>query len=393
MRLVSILIIACSWACAHAPTRAGATPEPWALPASWTTGAVGSISVLPDGGALVAGYARESATAEAVVVRYDAKGTLLWSRRLGAAGPLFSFDAEPAGDDAVVVGWTTSGDETVVLARVGANGERWRVPFGAATNERAMDVTPTPGGGFVFVMQTGLPYPCVPSESSDPPCEDMRASVIAVDDTGRERWRYDVDGPGRDRLYYVVADPSGVVTAAGITQTHAGSPWDMLVVRLGPAGTHLWTRTIGGAGSDFNHGIALAPAGGVAVAGYGSSGARGANDVWLVRLDAAGEELWRTVVDGAGDDHVIRAANDGADGFLLVGYSREDSAAPWRATLSAVDERGALRWTRTFPGERNVMGQAVAALPGAILLGGSAADPSNRMQPFLKLLKENGQAN
>ena len=136
----------------------------------------------------------------------------------------------------------------LVVGGEGVGGELWRRTFGGGGNERATDVAVLPGGGFALLLQAGHPEACVPSSSSDPPCEDMTAAVIGTDAEGRERWRHEVSGPGLDRLFYLDVASGGDLVATGITSREPGGDFDVLALRLGPGGELRWRRTFGGGG-------------------------------------------------------------------------------------------------------------------------------------------------
>ena len=71
-----------------------------------------------------------------------------------------------------------------------------------------------------------FPFPCVASTSSEPPCDDMTAAVIATDGAGRERWRHEIDGPGMDRLYYIAADPGETRDLSAEHPDRNPEPWE-----------------------------------------------------------------------------------------------------------------------------------------------------------------------
>jgi hypothetical protein len=74
---------------------------------------------------------------------------------------------------------------------------------------------------------------------------------------------------------------------AGSTYSFGAGNFDAYLIRTGPDGETLWTRTFGGSGEDGAWSVAQAADGGFFVAGYQSSAA-GDRDVLLVRTDSAG---------------------------------------------------------------------------------------------------------
>jgi hypothetical protein len=135
---------------------------------------------------------------------------------------------------------------------------------------------------------------------------DLDALVVRLDYAGNVEWRRDLDGdsgaePGDDEAAAVAVDPAGNAYVAG--RTWNGDDFDVFVVKLDPAGTELWRRAI-----DFGHGDdeawsatfdapgAGGAAGSLWIAGRASNG--NDTDALTLRLDSNGNELFRAVVAG-----------------------------------------------------------------------------------------------
>ncbi|MEV5891986.1 alpha/beta hydrolase-fold protein [Nonomuraea fuscirosea] len=172
-------------------------------------------------------------------------------------------------------------------------------------------------------------------------------------------------------------------------QPHAGR-LDAVLTRTGG-----WTRQFGTAADERLYGVAALPDGGVLAAGYtkgdldGRHPGNGADDAFVVRLDAAGMVRWLTQFgDPAAADrlYALSAAPDG--GAYVAGYTKGSLDGPNAGDKDAVVARltpdGALSWIRQYggPGEDKasgiaagaaavqVTGSASAALPGTTALGG-----------------------
>ncbi len=104
---------------------------------------------------------------------------------------------------------------------------------------------------------------------------------------------------------------------------------DVLVARLTPAGDPIWTRAFGGPGADYVHSIAADDAGNVYVTGgisvYGMTvGAEeltsaGERDIWVAKLDPAGEPLWARSFGGKKHDAAHALAVSPAGDVYVTG--------------------------------------------------------------------------
>ncbi len=125
--------------------------------------------------------------------------------------------------------------------------------------------------------------------------------------------------------------------------------WEGSLVRLNASGAQLWERTYG-EGAPHDRGFSSVqplPDGGALLAGallvgdpYQQGGPGLHNDVWLVRTDAQGQELWSRHLGGEKDQEAValRATADG--GFVVAGMHQ------YLAWLLKLTADGQEEWSR-----------------------------------------------
>ena len=92
-------------------------------------------------------------------------------------------------------------------------------------------------------------------------------------------------------------------------------------------GSLIWQKCLGGSNRDYAYSISPTDDGGYIVAGGTDSsdgdvsGNHGNYDVWVVKLNSAGEILWQKCLGGTGEDcaNSISPTNDG--GYIVAGYT------------------------------------------------------------------------
>jgi hypothetical protein len=112
-----------------------------------------------------------------------------------------------------------------------------------------------------------------------------------------------------------------------------------------------WNRTYGGIGEDVAYSVVQTSDGGYALAG--SSGSVGARDAWLVKTDAAGNQVWNHTYRGAGDDEVqsVNQTKDG--GYVLAGWTNSWGEGNFDFWLVKTDEFGNHLWNKTYGGSNS----------------------------------------
>ncbi|MGC9308682.1 MAG: hypothetical protein ACP5FL_07910 [Thermoplasmatota archaeon] len=122
--------------------------------------------------------------------------------------------------------------------------------------------------------------------------------------------------------------------------------------------------TYGGPYNDGAHTIRETTGGGYIVAGYTQSYGAGGTDLWLIRLDTDGNEVWNATYGGLGNERGggygdtvdVRQTTD--NGFIMVGTTGSFGVDAETVWLVKTDADGLEQWNQTF-GTRGNSGDAV----------------------------------
>lgn len=240
----------------------------------------------------------------------------------------------------------------------------WRRSFGGPQSDGGRSIAATADGGFVIAGYT---------DSFGAGCSDLL--LLVTDREGREVVTVAVGGVGWEAGYDAAQTPDGGFVATGFTTSSSlAGDRDLYLVRLDSAGRVLWTRAYGGPGSDVGRSVVVTADGGFAVAGTTDSRGAGETDLWLLRTDAEGAELWSRTYGGplADDGRGLLATAGG--GFLLVGASGSYGDGNRNLYLVATDSDGTEQWTSSLGSAGSFeWGEAVAVTSdGGFFAAGSA---------------------
>lgn len=241
----------------------------------------------------------------------------------------------------VGVGYTSAGDaggEDVLVVRTDASGRTvWTRDIGSAADDSGWGIARTADGGYMIAGFTS-------GFGAD--AEDVL--LIGIDAGGATKWTRTIGGPGNQRAWAMVPVGNGFAIAAQ-TDRSSGGGWDALVLRVDAAGNQVWSRAFGGPGVDRLFGIAAASDGGVAVTGSRSEAPGAALGVLAARLDSSGSVMWDRRFGGARDSlgHAIASTSDG--GFVITGYG-QNADANNDISLTKLSASGVPAWTRTTGG-------------------------------------------
>jgi uncharacterized delta-60 repeat protein len=175
-------------------------------------------------------------------------------------------------------------------------------------------------------------------------------------------WERTMGGTEEDKAYAVVATPDDGLIVAGNTMSFGNPRYDAWIARLDRAGETVWERRLGGPQADHFYALAAAPDGGVLAAGDTRSAGVGESDVWLARLDGAGEVLWQRVLGDASNDRA-RAALALPNGDFLVGGFAGVGLGDRDIWIARITDDGEPVWQQQLggPGDDGAFHLALAA--------------------------------
>ena len=177
---------------------------------------------------------------------------------------------------------------------------------------------------------------------------------------------------------------------AGAATISGGAETDGALFCFSANGDSLWYRAYSEPGFSSFGGLCLLPDDGMCVVGARNNGQ---NDVYVVRLDPAGDTLWTKVFDDSESEvgYSIIATQNG--GFVIGAQSTIDfyDSDVW---LVRVDASGDLLWHQAYGGPNRETGGMVAELPNGDLLVaagyGTIQAPASRANPYLLQLDVQG---
>jgi len=163
-------------------------------------------------------------------------------------------------------------------------------------------------------------------------------------------WSRTYGGASSDGFRAAIRTRDAGYLAVGYTYSFGAGDADLFVVKTDALGDSLWTRTFGGPEYDCGSGVCETPDGGCVIAGYTRSYGAGLGDVYVVKIDAAGDSLWTRTYGGSALDEG-RSICATAEGLLFVaGETESYGAGESDAYLLQLNADGDTVWTRTFGG-------------------------------------------
>ena len=324
-----------------------------------------------DGGYVIVGESGGEAATRIFVVRTDERGAARFARSYGAGRiNLGNFVLEEADGSVLVAGSWDAGRGAVredrVLLRLAPDGAvAARRTYPAAGRDAIEGITLNADGSVIAVGYRGAAQEELTSFLVD----SGRGFVMKLDAGLNVVW----ERPTPDRFFQPFrvlprGDAPGYAVF-GACRGRAGQT--VFCLAFSDEQGNLGAPLTYGAGTSHPYDFDAAPDGGYILAGHVSSCTDGCWDGWLVRVDAAGRELWNLAFgepNGGSPERMfeecygVRSVPGGSGGgsgggFIAAcasGVEPGNEARPddplntWRAYVVRVTEAGAIRWQATY---------------------------------------------
>lgn len=243
----------------------------------------------------------------------------------------------------ILAGNTASRGEgsDLFLVKVNMSGNcSWSLAYGGSGEDVGYFVQQTDDGGYIVVG----------SSNSYAMGEEL-LWLVKVDGNGSLAWDRTFGGfvsSAGDGGWSVEQTTDGGYIAVGYTQSSGSGRKDLWLIKTDALGGLIWEKSYGGPEDDVGMSVLQSRDGGYIVAGRTASYGGGGDDIWLLKTDSLGGEIWNETYGGRGDDAGFQVVEED-DGYALVG--RTDSGeADKRVLLIRVDQEGAVLWEKTYPG-------------------------------------------
>ncbi|MFL5728868.1 MAG: hypothetical protein ACJ75J_05200 [Cytophagaceae bacterium] len=352
-----------------------------------------------DGGYVIIGTTNSigAGGSDMYVVKADANGNEEWHKTFGdvlddqGGGVVQTLDGGYAflGTFMHKASGADSNKTDVFLIRANSAGDTiWTKKYGySGTNEQGVSIRQTWDGGFIIASNTDatndgdmivikitaaglLEQPLTIYPSSPTPGLDAAVNILQRNDGGYVLSSYSAslnsprlafinnfpissssNAPSKSDFFEPSMELSGEVTITndgGYILTGKTSGDDLFVIKFNDVVTNpkIWFKTYGGPAYDMGNSIQATNDGGYIVLGSTSSFGAGSRDLYLLKINGAGDQEWYKTFGGIGLDQgkIVRRTADG--GYIILGtleFGIDPSAKDNIIALIKVDENGDIK--------------------------------------------------
>lgn len=163
-------------------------------------------------------------------------------------------------------------------------------------------------------------------------------------------------------------DGGYIVTGSAVVP---GKGSDLFLLKTDANGDTLWTRFIGGTGTDYGNTVCQTADNGYIIAASTNSYGAGALDAWIVKTDASGNLLWSKTFGTASNDEAYGIIQTADGGYVFSGTEKQSNLNGY-AHLVKIDDAGNVIWSKTFGSNlrKNFAYTLLQTNDGGFMIGG-----------------------
>ncbi len=201
------------------------------------------------------------------------------------------------------------------------------------------------------------------------------AWLIKTDTNGSEIWNRTFGGGLKDGARSVLITTDSCIVMAGYTDSFGhGNNHDFWLIKTDDTGNEIWNRTYGGYGSEAGFSVCQTTDDGFIMTGYTYSFGAGANDIWLIKTDPSGYEIWNKTFGGSEGEYGMSVQQTTDQGFIIAGSTSSFGAGEDDGWLIKINADGNELWNITVGGEYNDwFGSVAQSCDGGYIITGDTA--------------------
>jgi hypothetical protein len=200
--------------------------------------------------------------------------------------------------------------------------------------------------------------------------------LLKLDSLGDFQWSKHYGGNESDIGIRVKNIPGYGNYIAGYTNSFGNGAYDFMLLKTDEQGNELWHQTYGTSSWDRVFDAALTKDSGMIIVGETTHTLDGEPDIYILRTDKEGHELWNRQIGSNGPDLAKVIVADQDTTFIIGGQTYVSDSSMYKGWVARMDQNGTILWEKRLGKNGNcVVNDAVIDANGQIAVVGMVVRP------------------
>lgn len=255
--------------------------------------------------------------------KLDFSGKRLWKKYYGGEKNDLGHKFIKTRDNGfAMVGFNRTVDDfgDVYIVRTDKNGEIiWENHFGDRYIDHGFSVVENEAGELVIAGTKGGFYNPTSTDYLNP---DAEIYIIKTNTKGEEIWQNSYGGTSHDWAKSIIQAPGGGYFVCGSTQSEGAGSFDMFLMKIDEDGNQLWLKTYGGTDWEYGESVQLSDDNHLYLLATSASYSDNFKpDHLLIKTDLEGEIIWSNTFGSENSDYSSALVCTADSGCAFTGWS------------------------------------------------------------------------
>jgi len=325
------------------------------------------IQQTADGGCVVTGYTDSygAGNLDLWVIKCDISGSVQWQKTYGGNADEYGYSIQQTLDSGYIVIGSTStygaGMNDLWALKLDSSGNsQWQKTYGGINNDEGYSIQQTSDAGYVMTAST-----CSYGAGG----ADLW--VLKCDSEGEIQWQKTYGGSADECGYSIQQTLDSGYIVIGSTSTYGAGMNDLWVLKLDNSGKNQWQKTYGQTFSDEGYSIQQTLDGGYIVTGYIDTHCQCLYALWIMKIDCYGNIIWQKFYGETHHGYVTGVQQTLDGGYIVIGETQSYGNGGYDLWVIKLDNAGNCCWQKTYGGTSDEESYDIRQLSngGYILVG------------------------
>lgn len=184
--------------------------------------------------------------------------------------------------------------------------------------------------------------------------------LVKYNSSGEQEWSKVWSAGDENRGHGVAVDSSNNAYIVGYTYNFEWDKSDSLLVKYNCSGELEWNKTWGGLKSASGYGVVIDSSDNVYITGYTKNLGAGNLDMFLIKYNSSGVQLWFRTWGGSNDDLGYCITVDSSENIYIAGTTQSFGAKNQDMCLVKFNNSGDLEWYKIWGGTYSDIARDIA---------------------------------